>query len=99
MWTSLYYYDLRRPPVLGKERFYASSGGLKRLLSETLEKPDFIDSLRRLSEGPCHRPRGNMQRENRAAVFCGRLEPATFCICPSRFHCAWRGLGRNPLPA
>ena len=52
MWTSLYYYDPRRPPVGGEEKFHASSGGLKRLLSETLEKQDFIDSLRKLSNRP-----------------------------------------------
>ena len=52
MWVCLHYYDPRQPPVAGQERFYASSGGLKRLLSEAMEAPAFIDSMRTLDKRP-----------------------------------------------
>ena len=52
MWVCLNYYDRRQQPVAGDQRFYASSGGLKRLLSEALEAPAFIDSMRTLDKRP-----------------------------------------------
>ena len=52
MWVCLHYYDPRQQPVAGDQRFYASSGGLKRLLSEALEAPAFIDSMRTLDKRP-----------------------------------------------
>jgi hypothetical protein len=52
IWVCLFYYSPQKPPIAGSERFYASSGGLARLLSEELEAPAFVDSLRRLDGRP-----------------------------------------------
>ena len=52
MYVCLFYYDPRRAPVLGQDRFHITGNGLKRLLSETLEAPAFIDSMRKLSGRP-----------------------------------------------